>query len=363
MAIPSNFILAIELSGTGIHPMAWRRPDSCAEHLFTAAYWVRLLRTAETIGFDVAFLPDAFVLQSGGEAVQRGRLDAVAIAAHAAPMTSAIGLIPTVGVTHTEPFHVSKAIATLDHISGGRAGWQPEAAREPDEYRLFGRKAPQENPTRWAEAAEFEELVVRLWDSWEDDAVIRDLPTGRYLDRTKVHAVDFAGEFFRVAGPSITPRPPQGHPVIAAYPLDESRPVTADLVRITALSIIEAASTAAKYRTPTNRVLLDLEVLLEDSAEAAHRESDRLMQWAGAPFPSNSLSYIGSAGGLTDLLEALAQSGSVDGVTLRPLALAPVLANVPSLHPIGRRTLRERLGLERPQNLHRAHTEPEAANA
>jgi alkanesulfonate monooxygenase SsuD/methylene tetrahydromethanopterin reductase-like flavin-dependent oxidoreductase (luciferase family) len=105
-----------------------------------------------------------------------GRLDAVLIVARAAPLTRHVGLMPTVIVTHTEPFHVSKAIATLDYV----------------------------------------EVLRRLWDSWEDDAEIRDTATGRFVDRGKLHYIKFAGDYFSVKGPSITPRPPQGQPVVAA---------------------------------------------------------------------------------------------------------------------------------------------------
>jgi alkanesulfonate monooxygenase SsuD/methylene tetrahydromethanopterin reductase-like flavin-dependent oxidoreductase (luciferase family) len=167
----------------------------------------------------------------------RGRLDALLIAAFVAPLTSRIGLVPTVTTTHTEPFHVSKALATLDHTSLGRAGWQARVSGSSADAALVGRRAiagynplllaaadlPPELLDLFAEAADVIDVVRRLWDSWEDDAEIRDVATRRFIDRSKVHHVNFEGRFFSVRGPSITPRPPQGQPVASVSPTAASR--------------------------------------------------------------------------------------------------------------------------------------------
>ena len=160
----------------------------------------------------------------------RGRLDAVLIAARIAPRTHRIGLVPTATVTHTEPFHVSKSIATLDYVSTGRAGVRVQLSARPDVAAHFGRRelprlsiatiddpaAQQQIGEYFAEAADYVEVLRRLWDSWEDDAEIRDIATGRFIDRDKLHYIDFEGRWFSVKGPSITPRPPQGQPIVAA---------------------------------------------------------------------------------------------------------------------------------------------------
>lgn len=144
--------------------------------------------------------------------------------------------MPVATVTHTEPFHVSKAIATLDYVSHGRAGWQPRVSSTAHEAALFGRRDVA-GVDLFAEAVDYVEVVRRLWDSWEDDAIIRDVATGRYVDVDKLHYVDFVGKFFSVKGPSITPRPPQGQPVVAALahlgPVYEFAAASADLVFIT----------------------------------------------------------------------------------------------------------------------------------
>src|SRR4029079_19235500 len=144
-----------------------------------------------------------------------GRPDAVLAASRVAPVTHHIGLIPVVTVTHTEPFHVSKAIATLDFVSQGRAGWQVRVAGTPHEAELFGRRDVGAVDL-FDEASDAVEVARRLWDSWEDEAAIRDRSTGRFVDRDKLHYIDLVGKYFSVKGPSITPRPPQGQPVVTA---------------------------------------------------------------------------------------------------------------------------------------------------
>jgi len=204
--------LAVALDGTGWHPAAWRSPSARPGELFTPGYWTDLVTEAERGLLDFVTFEDALALQSSrldgepdGRTDQvRGRLDAVLVAARVAPLTSRIGLVPSISALHTEPFHISKAIATLDLVSQGRAGWQVAVSRTEEEALLFGRKPAAPPALLWQEAAEAVEVVVRLWDSWEDDAVIRDVATGRYVDRDRLHYIDFVGEFFSVKGPSIT---------------------------------------------------------------------------------------------------------------------------------------------------------------
>jgi alkanesulfonate monooxygenase SsuD/methylene tetrahydromethanopterin reductase-like flavin-dependent oxidoreductase (luciferase family) len=178
------------------------------EEAFTARHWAGLVREAEHGTLDFVTFGDSLGGQPG--------LDAVLTAARIAPLTTHVGLVPTAVVTHTEPFHLSKAIATLDYVSGGRAGVQLSVAPDPADARHFGRRSVGAEPELWEEAADYAEVLRRLWDSWEDDAEIRDEATGRFIDREKLHYIDFEGRWFKVRGPSITPRPPQGHPLIAA---------------------------------------------------------------------------------------------------------------------------------------------------
>ena len=275
----------MSLDGAGSHPGAWRERDARPQDLFTGEYFVDLVQLAERGRFDFVTVDDSFALQPGDGGRVRGRLDALLTLARVAPLTRSIGLVPTVTTTHTEPFHVSKNVATLDYVSLGRAGWKVAVSTTEGEAAHFGRKDAAPPAELYAEAEEAVDVVVRLWDSWEDDAVIRDQPTGRYVDRDKLHYVDFEGRFFGVRGPSITPRPPQGHPIVAVDASNDlALPIAgsfADLVFVDALDPESASRrrreirerAVAAGRDPDDvTVLANIDVVLERDRDAALRD-------------------------------------------------------------------------------------------
>ncbi|QIS02824.1 LLM class flavin-dependent oxidoreductase [Nocardia brasiliensis] len=370
----SDFFLAVELAGPGAHPAAWRRPDSRAEDLFTGAFWVDVVAAIEKAGADAVFLPDSFGLQPGGPGVTRGRLDAVATAARVAATSRHLGLLPQAPVTHTEPFHLAKAIQSLDFATLGRAGWEVTVSEGPEQAQAFGRKQAQDAASLWHEADEAIEVVTRLWDSWEDDAEIRDVPTGRFIDRNKLHYIDFAGDNFAVKGPSITPRSPQGQSIVAVRADDDASTGVAvrraDLIRIGAADLDDARAHRTALRTALRaadrdpdkvRVLLDLDVHLADSAATAHAEVAELDRWS-APPPTTGVPHVGTAATLRELLDAVRDSAAADGVVLRPLALPATVRRLAALGrpAVSSTTLRARLGLSRPVS---RYTEKEGACA
>lgn len=247
-----------------------------------------------------------------------GQIDAVGRAAYAAPLTTSLGLVAEVSTTYNEPFHTAVQLQAVDFASYGRAGWLP--SRTPGEAYPAA--------LGWPKAADEDVAVLQrdsvraarsLWDSWEDDAVIRDVTTGRFLDRKKVRHIDFVGEHFSVKGPSITPRSPQGQiPVLARA--GELPPGLADVV---------LAPEPARAEGALSVVELDIDLSGPGAADALVR---RLV-------------------GLTD---------EADGALLRPKSLdedLPVLgrAVTPKLlergviaGPRPGQTLRETFGLERP---------------
>ena len=239
--------------------MSYRLAVALDSPSFDAGQWTRQVRSADDAGLDFVTFEDSF---------GPGHPDAVLVAARVAPLTRHVGLVPVATTTHTEPFHLSTALATLDHISGGRAGWQVAVSRTQQEAALLGRRPVLPAGQLLAEAADAVEVVRRLWDSWEDDAVIRDVATGRFIDRDKLHYIDFAGEFFSVRGPSIVPRPPQGQPVVATRaddrPAYEFAARCADLVFVApGASIVEEvrAAEAAVGRTgPPLKIFADVSV-------------------------------------------------------------------------------------------------------
>ncbi|MCV7445165.1 LLM class flavin-dependent oxidoreductase [Mycobacterium paraense] len=347
--------LGVALDGYGWHPHAWR--PTLASHPHTPSvldgrYWAELAATAERGLLDFLTIDDSLMPQIGRSSRIHpdrltGRADAVLVAARIAPATRHIGLIPVATVTHTEPFHVSKSIATLDFVSHGRAGWQPRVSATSHEAALFGRRDVSGAPL-FDEAVEYVDVVRRLWDSWEDDAIIRDVTTGRYVDVDKLHYIDFAGKFFSVKGPSITPRPPQGQPVVAALahvgPAYEFAAAGADVVFITPTDDASVRSILDEVRAAGGAHLK----VLADVVVSFRGEDD---------FSSDALVFTGSAAELVDMVVGWQRLG-VDGVRLRPAVNAadlPVIVDevVPLLQRAGRfrtayrpgETLRARLGL------------------
>ncbi|MFF2101248.1 LLM class flavin-dependent oxidoreductase [Streptomyces sp. NPDC058202] len=388
--------LAVALDGAGWHPAAWREEGARPGELLTAAYWADLVAEAERGLLDFVTLEDALGLQSAAfhrpddrTDQVRGSMDAVLLAAHLAPRTTHIGLVPTTNVTHTEPFHLAIGIATLDHAAKGRAGWRPQISSRAADAAHFGRRTtPQltdEDVTDseriaarlrdlFTEAAEVVEAARRLWDSWEDDAEIRDAPTGRFIDRDKVHHIDFQGTNFSVKGPSITPRPPQGQPLVAslahASTPYEFAALSSDVVHITphdrpGVAKILAQVDEAVARTGRDvterplRIFADLLVLLDDEPGAAARRKARLDEVAGTELASDAEIFTGTPAELADLLLDWRSAG-LDGFRLRPATLPHDLTAitrglVPELQRRGvfrRRyestTLRGHLGLPRP---------------
>ncbi|WP_055491277.1 LLM class flavin-dependent oxidoreductase [Streptomyces sp. TP-A0356] len=390
---PAHLHLAVALDGTGWHPASWREPVARPRDLLTAGYWAELVAEAERglldfVTFEDGLGPQSSHLLDPDERTDqvRGRLDAVLIASRVAPLTRHIGLVPTVIATHTEPFHISKAIATLDYVSTGRAGLGVQISARPNEAAHFGRRtmpridaldgpAAQDLVTDlFDEAADYVEVVRRLWDSWEDDAEIRDVATGRFVDREKLHYIDFEGRHFSVKGPSITPRPPQGQPLVTAlahqtvpfrlvaratdlgyvtpHDTEQARAIVAE---------IRAERTAAGRAEEPLHLFGDLVVFLDDDPAEAAARRERLDTLAGYPYTGDARVFTGTPAQLADLLQEL-QSAGLSGFRLRPAVAGHDLPRitrglVPELQRRGAfrtayeaGTLRGLLGLARPAN-------------
>jgi alkanesulfonate monooxygenase SsuD/methylene tetrahydromethanopterin reductase-like flavin-dependent oxidoreductase (luciferase family) len=366
--------LAVALDGTGWHPASWREPAARPAELLTPRYWTDVVTEAERGLLDFVTIEDGLTLQSDNPLRAddrtdrvRGRLDATLIASRVAPRTRHIGLIPTVITQHTEPFHASKAIATLDYVSSGRAGVRVQVSAGPDSVRHFGRTGGDD---LLGEAADYVEVIRRLWDSWEDDAEIRDVATGRFIDRAKLHYIDFEGTHFSVKGPSITPRPPQGQPIVAALghrdPVYEFIAAHADVGFVTPHSaqetttLVETIAAHREDRTPV-LVFADIVVFLDDTPSAARSRKDRLDHLLGREYISDAEVFVGSPTQLADLIEQWHAAGA-DGFRLRPATLPHDLQQITDglateLRSRGlfrtsyaAATLRETLGLTRPAN-------------
>jgi alkanesulfonate monooxygenase SsuD/methylene tetrahydromethanopterin reductase-like flavin-dependent oxidoreductase (luciferase family) len=324
-----TFYLAVALDRRG-----WASGPGDAAAVFTAGYWTRLAREADAARLDFVTFEDSFGPPESGSA----RPDAVLVAARVAPVTRHVGLVPVATTTHTEPFHLSTALATVDHVSNGRAGWQVRISPRPQEAALLGRREPLPIEQLLDEAADAVEVVRRLWDSWQDDAIVKDVPTGRFIDRDRLHYVEFDGTYFSVKGPSIVPRPPQGQPVVAA--LAHTPPVLAFAARSADLAFGTPGLGEAPPAAPDGlRLMIDLVVALEPG---------------DPPASPDAAGFAGTPRELADLLAGWQALGAY-GFRLRPARLPEDLELitrqlVPLLRDRGlwqphEGTLRARLGL------------------
>jgi len=364
--------LALELDGDGAHPAAWRKAWHAPDELLNGSRIRNTVLAAESAGIHVATFADGSGTDGSGAGGRdvAGRLNALQRAAFAGPVTSSIVLVPEVDTVYTEPFHISTQLASLDYVSGGRAGWLVAASGSAEEAAAVGRSFV-EGAALAQEAAASVEVSRRLWDSWEDDAVIRDVPTGRYFDVDKLHYIDFetpadfAGAGYSVKGPSIIPRPLQGQlPVVAQADLLRS---DADVVLVSAPTPSLLAEEVADVRARTAvgggpvlaggpAVVAELDVVLDSRGQSA---SARLAELdAFTPWTSSRARFVGTAAELADFLAGLL--AVADGVRLHPAVLdveleelaqlvLPELRRRGVLKPVAQGgTFRELLGLERP---------------
>lgn len=198
----------------GHHEAAWRLPESDPFANLDVEHFVRIAQLAEAGTLDSIFFADGPVLRGDPRFRPVERLDPTLLLAAIASRTEHIGLIATASTSYTEPYELARRFASLDHISGGRAGWNIVTTAGDDAARNFGRDGQAQHHERYERATEFVEVTLKLWDSWEDDAQLADKAAGVYADGDRIRAIEHHGDFFRVAGPLNVPRTPQGRPVL-----------------------------------------------------------------------------------------------------------------------------------------------------
>jgi FMN-dependent oxidoreductase (nitrilotriacetate monooxygenase family) len=181
---------------------------------------VEITQTAERAKFDMVFLADNVCVRDASmEAISRSaqyiaNFEPLTLLSALSAVTSRIGLVATASTSYNEPYHVARKFASLDHLSGGRAGWNLVTSGQEAEAKNFGREKHYQHGERYERAREFAQIVVGLWDSWDDDAFIRDKDSGQFFHPEKLHPLNHQGENFSVRGPLNVPRTPQGRPVI-----------------------------------------------------------------------------------------------------------------------------------------------------
>lgn len=254
----------------GEHVTSWRLPDAQPERFLDFDYYRELAQTAERGRFSSIFLADELYVWdrffSGLESTVNERLEPFTLLGALSQATERIGLVATVSTTYNEPYHVARRLATLDFLSGGRAGWNLVTSASDEEARNFGLETNLDHAVRYRRGGEFVEVVNALLDSWGEGAVLADKSSGRYADGAKVQPIDHDGEFFRVRGPLNISRPPQRRPALFQAGASEDgkqlAAATADAVFTLGSGPLEAGQDL--YRDYKRRVA------------AAGRESDSL---------------------------------------------------------------------------------------
>lgn len=209
----------------GAHSAGWRMPGAVKGAEITFEHYLKVAQLAEQGKMDMLFFQDSAAMgrtdllvkgdPNAGRFTGVARIEPMTLLAALAAVTKNIGLVATGTTTYNEPFHIARRFLSIDHISGGRAGWNLVTSQAEDEAQNFGFDKHMDHSRRYERASEFYDVVEGLWDSWEDGGVIEDKETGMYFDASKVHVLDHKGEFFKVRGPLNVPRSPQGRPIIA----------------------------------------------------------------------------------------------------------------------------------------------------
>lgn len=202
------------LMSTGHHEASWRLPDSDPRAGTSLAHFTHLARTAERGKLDSVFFADSPVLWGSVERRPPGAVEPTVLLAALAAATERIGLIATASTSYNSPYNLARRFASIDHLSGGRAGWNVVTTAGADAARNFGLDDQPLHRHRYERAAEFLDVAYKLWDSWDEDAILADKDAGVWADPGRVRAVGHSGPHFAVRGPLDIPRSPQGRPVI-----------------------------------------------------------------------------------------------------------------------------------------------------
>lgn len=210
------------LMGVGHHEAAWRHPRTDVRNLTDVKHFQRLARLAERGKLDSVFFADGLAVGPRVKHNTQAVFEPITLLTAMATVTEHVGLIATATTGYIEPYTLARSFASLDHISGGRAGWNIVTSAGEDEAANFGVEGIPDHAGRYRRAAEFVDVATALWDSWEDDALVLDEENGIFADPDRVHPIDHAGEHFSVRGPLNVPRSVQGRPLLVQAGSSES---------------------------------------------------------------------------------------------------------------------------------------------
>jgi FMN-dependent oxidoreductase (nitrilotriacetate monooxygenase family) len=318
MSGPRQLHLGAFLRPVSVHGGAWRYPGGLPDGNFNFTHYRRFAERLEQGRFDAIFLADSLALQELPEAALKrsasvSAFEPLTLLSALAPLTQHIGLIATASTTYNEPYHVARKFASLDHISGGRAGWNLVTSGNPNEAPNFGLAEHVDHAERYDRAREFFEVVTALWDSWADDALVRDVAAGIYVDPQRIHAPEHRGPHFSVRGPLNMARPVQGWPVVVQAGSSEAgRAIaaeTADVVFSACSSLAESqrfyadlkARAARLGRDPDHLKILPAAFVVVGATDAEARE--KMARLDALVHPESGLASLSIALGHVDLSE------------------------------------------------------------
>lgn len=291
---PGQMSLGMNILGFGAHSGAWRSAEVAANAHLDVDYYRNIARISERGCLDAIFLADGPAL-GGDVASQPGtRLEPTILLTAVALATQRIGVIATASSTYNEPFNIARRFASLDYISGGRAAWNVVTNAGDAAAQNFGLGGAPLHVDRYARADEFIDVTVKLWDSWEDDAVIGDARGGRFADPGKVHSIDFVGEHFSVKGPLNMPRSPQGRPVLVQAGSSEGGKALgsryADAIFTTQTTLEDGQAFYQEMKARADRwgrnpehlkIMPGLSTVIGSTEAEAHARFDELNAWHG----------------------------------------------------------------------------------
>jgi alkanesulfonate monooxygenase len=274
---PRRMKLGLNIVANGAHAAGWRMPQARVDGAMDIGLWQRMAQAAENACIHFMFWADGIAVRHSArdddELSYNARIDVfepLTVIGALAAVTQRIGFVASASTTYNEPYHIARKFASLDYVTRGRVGWNVVTSWSEQEAYNFGRDSHMEHALRYRRAQEFTDVVFGLWDSWEDDAFIRDKASGRYFDPAKLHTLNHRGESFAVKGPLNVARPLQGYPVIAQA---GSSGAGQDL----GAGIADLIYTAQK----TREAAIDFYRSVKGHAEAAGRSPDEMLVMPG----------------------------------------------------------------------------------
>ena len=387
--------LGLYLNPTGHHVASWRHPRAQADAHVNIDHYFEIAKTAERAKFDLIFLADSNKVREADLAALQRSIQFVAyfepltLLSAVATVTSRIGLVGTASTSWNQPYIIARQFASLDHISKGRAGWNAVTSVADAEAQNFNHDHAYEHSDRYDRAHEVIEIVEALWDSWDDDAFIRDKDTGIFFNPDKIHELNHKTERYRVRGPLNVPRPPQGYPVVVqAGASDAGRELAARFAEVTFSPYFDLQSAKeyyddvkgrmAKYkRNPDQlRILPGLSVFVKATEVDARQDyehcealihSDVRRELLVRTLGGTNI-IVGSPDQVADHMQDWFEREICDGFNLMPPYIPGALDDfcelvIPELQKRGifrteyeGKTLRENLGLRRPASRYTAAT-------